>query len=58
MRKKYVNGKLYEMTEEDIAKMNSRFGRNRKADDTSEKRIKELEEKLADLTEKLAEKEQ
>ena len=50
--RKYVNGKLYEMTEEDIAKSKSRFNRRRSTAEY-ENRIKELENTVTQLLTKL-----
>ena len=57
--KKYVNGKMVEMTEKDIARRKTRkLNRNSKANNTSnETRIKELEKTVADLLIKLNESE-
>jgi uncharacterized protein YceH (UPF0502 family) len=57
--KKYVNGKLYEMTAEDIAKRNARANHRpnaRKNTSDYEARVKELENTVAVLLEKLNEK--
>ncbi len=48
--KKYVNGKLIEMTEEEIAKAKSRRNVNKQNYNT---RIQELEEKIVELENKL-----
>lgn len=56
--RKYVNGKILEITEEDIAKRNRRFGdRTKSRNNTSEyeKRVKELETVVAELQAKLNE---
>ena len=58
---KYVNGKLLEMTEEDKAALKARFDKIRKPkSDISEyeKRIEELEAKLAELLNKTPESEE
>ena len=59
--KKYVNGKLSEMTEEDKAALKARFDKIRKPkNDISEyeNRIEELEAKLAELLNKTPESEE
>lgn len=57
--KKYINGKLYEMTEEDKLKIRERFNNLRKRDDVSayERRIKELENAVEQLLSKIEESE-
>ena len=50
--KKYVNGKLYDMTEEDIQKRNIRIGQHknsRKGTSDYERRIAELEKTIETL---------
>ena len=49
--KKYVNGKIVEMTEKDIARRNSRIAKRNKSSD--ENKIKTLEETIAELKNKL-----
>lgn len=53
--RKYVNGKISEMTEEDIVKRKRRFGYRAKSTSEYEKRVKELETVVAELQAKLNE---
>lgn len=59
--KKYVNGKITEMTEADIAKRKSRINNRQNAHNNTsdyEAKVKELEETVKKLMSKLAEAEQ
>ena len=54
--RQFINGKLFEMDEEKVAKIRSYFGNNmtsRKNADDYENRIKELENTVAELMTKL-----
>ena len=53
--KKYVNGKILEMTEKDIERRNSRIAKTKSKEASDSQRIKELEETVALLMSKLSE---
>lgn len=66
MRKRYINGKYFDINEETTSKLKSRFGRNMpnnrrhnsNRSEDYEARIKELENTVATLLTKLSESEQ